>query len=321
MAKHSLPSHAPSLLAGLIFFLLPALASAQGGAGESLRGRVVRDGTGIAGVAVELHRVTPDASGVVDRSATGADGTFEFRLPPVDTVGFTVFFATAEHGSVRHFGRPLHPSDPKVDYVVEVYDTTSAPQTPVRLARRDLVFLPQSDGSWEVNEILRLHNAGERTVVSGSGTPTATVDLPPAAADFQAGDGDAPTDQVRRMGDRVLLLMPILPGDREIFLRYRLPARPASAEVGARSPADSVNVFVRQPAPSLTVQGLSPVEMVDVEGERFLRYAGAGGEPGAVVVAWAAPSAPPVDPVVAALAVTVTVLLVGGAAAYRNRAA
>jgi hypothetical protein len=308
---------APSLLAGLLFFLTVAPALAQESA--DLRGRVLLAGAGAPGVDVEVHRVTTAESGVVARTTTDAQGRFRLRLPPADSTGFTVYFATAEYGAVRHFGRPLHPSDDRSDYTVEVFDTTSTPARPVRVGRRDLVLLPHNDGSWEVNEIIRLRNDGPLTVVSTDGRPVAEVDLPEHAAAFEAGDGDAPTDQVQRMGNRALLLMPVLPGTREIFFRYRLPARPAVLALGGAIRADSMHLYVQQPAPRIEVAGAAPADIIQVDGDRFLQYATTGTSSEPIRVTWSAAGAAPVSPVVAGLAATLMVLLAGGAVALRNR--
>jgi hypothetical protein len=319
--NHRLVPGAPSLLAGLIFLLVAATLHAQDGPRESLDGRVTLADRGVSGVEVELHRVTQATSGVIDRITTDADGRFRFTLPPLDTTGFTVYFATAEHGSVRYFGRPIHPGEDPGDYRVAVFDTTSAPTAAPRVSRRDLVLISQQDGSWEVNEIVRLLNPGTRTVVSASGMPTAEVDLPGGATAFEAGDGEDPAELVQRMGDRVLLLLPLIPGERELFFRYRLPARPSRTELAMRAPADTMNVFVRQPAPRLTVDGLRPSEIIQVEGERFLQYSSPeSGPAGTISIQWQS-GGPPVSPVSAAVALTAVVLLAGGVMAFRNRSA
>jgi hypothetical protein len=313
-------ARAPLLFAGL-FLLLINPAAAQDTPPEELRGQIVLAGAGVGGVEVELHRVTTATSGVVGRTTSDESGRFNFRLPPVEAGTFSVVFATAEFKTVRYFGRTLHPNDEQGEYRIEVYDTTSSPASPVRIARRDMVLLPQQDGSWEVNEIVRLFNPGRQTVVSGSGLPTVQVDIPERAAAFEAGDGDTPADQVQRMGDRVLLLIPLLPGEREIFFRYRLPTRPASMTLALRTLPDTMNLFVRQPSPRLTVEGLLPSELLQVEGERFLQYTTREGPPRSeIALRWHGSTGPPVNPVTAAVALTIVVLIGGGVAAYRNRA-
>ena len=107
--------HAAALLRKLTF-LLPTTLLLVGGAAPALaqgtlQGRVEKDSAGVADVAVMLHRVTRDSAGAVSASRSGPGGAFSFTLPPADTAGFTVFFATAEYQGVRYFGPPLHSGD------------------------------------------------------------------------------------------------------------------------------------------------------------------------------------------------------------------
>jgi hypothetical protein len=285
---------------------------------QSLSGRVVLDGAGVPDVEVALHRVTPDTSGVRAIARTGTDGSFDFSLPAADTAGFTVYFVTADHRTVRYFGAPVHPGDSPEDYVVEVRDTTSAADGAVRMARRDLVLVPHVDGGWEINEVVRLRNTGSRTIVSRGGMPTWSMAIPAGVQEFEAGAGDLPTEQIQRMGDRVLLVAPIVPGDREIFLRYRIPGGRA-AELATGSAMDSMNLFVQQPAPRVTVSGMRPVEVVTVEGRRYLQLTGSAlAADRALRMEWER-YAPPVDPVLAGVGAAVLLVLVGAGAAVRNR--
>jgi hypothetical protein len=286
-------------------------------------GRVVKGADGVPGVPVTIHRVTQDSSGVVAQLRSDPSGTFRFTLPPVDTTaGFAVFFATADYQAVRYFGAPLHRDEPRTDYRVVVYDTTSeaAAAQSIRTVRRDLVMLPTSDGGWEVNEVVRLRNTGDRTLVSASGMPTWGFHIPAAATDFEAGEGEAQGGEVSRMGDRVLVLASLVPGDRELFVRYRLPGD-AERELSVAGPADTLNVFVRQPAAPLTVQGATRTQEVEAQGERFMQYGALGLAEGASLrVSWSG-TGPPVDPIVAAVALTLLLLAGGSWAALRGRRA
>lgn len=285
---------------------------------ETLGGRVVHDGAGVADADIALHRVTPDSSGIRATSRSADDGSFSFTLPPADTTGFTVYFVTADHLGVRYFGAPVHPGDAPGEYLVEVRDTTSAAGDALRVARRDLVLLPHADGGWEANEVLRLRNSASRTIVSAGGMPTWTMSLPEGLEEFEAGAGDLPEDQIQRMGDRLLLVSPIVPGEREIFLRYRIP-RGREAELAAGSPIDSFNLFVKQPSPGVTVSGMRPVEVVTVEGKRFLQLSGADLDADAPLrMEWQS-STPPIDPVLAGVGAAVLVVLIGAGAAFRYR--
>ena len=283
---------------------------------ERLSGTVVLEGSPVASVPVTLHRVTADTSGVIGSTTTDASGGFTFELPPPARGSFTVFFATAEHRSVRYFGEPVHPGDNPDSYLVELRDTTSAGDA-LRISRRDIVLIPHADGGWEVNEVVRLMNTGTRTVVSAGGMPTWEMGLPAGAGEFEAGAGDLPTDQVRRMGDRMLLLAPVLPGEREIFLRYRMPPA-GSADLPVGTAMDSINFFVQQPAPGLTIAGVRPVDMITVEGQRFVQMSAAGLAADSVLrMRWKGGSAP-IDPVWAGVGASLLFVLVGAGAAVRN---
>jgi hypothetical protein len=307
-------------LAALMSPLPLAAQSGPGAPATELLGRVHRGPAPVAGAEVTLHRVSPSASGPVGRAVTDAGGQFRFALPATDTAAFVVFFATVEHQSVRYFGPPVHEREIGAGYAVEVFDTTSTVQPGVvRTARRDLVMIPQTDGGWTVNEIVRVHNAGDRTLVSADGMPTWEIRLPQGAVEFEAGEGDVAPDEVRLMGDRVLLVGALVPGERELFLRYRLPATARGTVLPVQAPVDSMNLFVRQPGPTVTATGMTSTKTLTVEGEQFVQYGAANLPAGTDVrLRWESAGAAPVDPVWAGLAVTVMVLAVGTVAALRR---
>lgn len=311
---------AVALALAALAFASPLIAqSGPGAVGSELTGRVHRANAPVAGAEVTLHRVSSSASGAVGRAVTDAAGRFRFTLPAADTAAFEVFFTTVEHQSVRYFGPPVHDREMAAAYAVEVFDTTSsvAPGV-VRTARRDMVMIPQTDGGWTVNEIVRVRNAGDRTLVSADGMPTWETRLPEGAVEFEAGEGDVAPDEVMLMGDRVLLVGALVPGERELFLRYRLPASARGATIPLPASVDSMNVFVRQPGPVVTPTGLANTKTLTVEGERFVQYSSADLPAGADVrLTWESRDAAPVDPVWAGLAVTVLVLAAGTAAALR----
>lgn len=299
-----------------------ALVPVPIGAQEELRGRIVQAEEGVSGVEVELHRVTRDTAGVVARTRSGANGEFRVALPPRDTLGFTVYFATATHLGARYFGAPLHPNDTWDDYAITVYDTVSV--TPgdaaVRVQRRDLILIPESGGAWEVNELFRVVNHAQRTLIGAEGKAIWEFEVPAQATDFELGEGEFGGADLVRMGNRVLLTAPLVPGPRELYVRYRIP-RSADPELAVpiATATDVFNVLVQQPAPAVTVAGLSPSDPLDVEGRRFATYIGAHLEPGAAIALSWDSTGPPVDPRTAALATVGAFLLLGAAVAVRQR--
>jgi hypothetical protein len=118
----------------------------------------------------------------------------------------------------------------------------------------------------------------------------------------------------------VLLLTPVIPGARDLFIRYRIPARPAEATFQLPAEVDTLNLFVQQPSHLTSIEGLSSTRMVEAEGQQFLQYSGFDIAPGTNInLTWSAGDAPPVDPRVAAVIVTVLLLIAGVWAAVRNK--
>lgn len=302
--------------------LSAAAALSQTPADRVLAGTVELDKSPVSGVPVTLHRVTSEASGPVGTQVTDGDGSFRFALPAADSAQFEVFFATAEYLSVRYFGQPVHGGSAPSSYTVAVYDTTSSLPGAVSVARRDIVLIPETEGGWEANEIIRLHNSADRTLVSRNGLPTWEMRLPEGITDFQAGEGELTASEVARMGDRVMLISSVLPGDREIYLRYRIPIELEQAILPVGTPTDTFHVFVGQPSPGVEVGGMVSTNVVEVQGQRFVQYGTTDLDSGAeITLEWEAPASPPVAPETAGGIAAIVVLLLGSWFAIRSRGA
>ncbi len=315
-----------------LVFALAALSSPA--AAQTLAGRVTRAGTPAPGLEVELHRVTRNTRGPVAKVASGPGGTFSIPLPAVqDTAGFTVFFATAIADGVRYFGPVVHGGAGDTNYRIEVFDTTTSRATAdsVRVTRRDVVMIPGSEGGWEVAELVRVDNRARRTLVPDATRPLFGIAIPKGSTAFEAGDGggegaEVPQAGARqnpgeivRVGDRVWVAAPLVPGARDFIFRYRLPATPRQATLPVEHATDSVNLYVRQPAPAIEVAGLGSSRPFAVEGEQFLLFTGAGMRAGSKVgLDWRGPTPSPVDPRWAALGLTALVLAAGAWLAVRR---
>lgn len=295
----------------------PGQASAQ-----RLLGTVRLGERGVDSVPVSLHRVTSDSAGVVSTDSTRDSGRFSFRLPAVaQDAGFTVFFVTAEYRGIRYFGRALHPGEAQDGYTVSVYDTASAPAAGqgIRVSRRDVVLVPREAGGWEVNEILRLHNPGERTLVASRPGDVWRARIPSNATEFEVGGGEIDADDVTRMGDLLLLSAPLVPGTQELFFRYRVPPTD-TLRLPLDQPTGEMNLLVREPAPPLRVEGLAATDTLQAEGERFLRYTGSDLTAAATVtVATASAPLGPISPPLAGAGAAAVLLGVGTWIALRRR--
>ncbi|MGH7459126.1 MAG: hypothetical protein ACREKN_08635 [Longimicrobiaceae bacterium] len=281
-----------------------------------------KGGLPVAGAPVELHRVREDTAGVVASAVSDAAGSFAFDLPPAGGDGFDVYFATAGYLGVRYFGAALHRDDPSpAAYLIEVFDTLTATLEPgeTRLERREVMLVPDGRGGWEVSELLRVINPGQRTLMPGSRMFVWSFELPAGVVGFEVGQGELSPGEVERVGDRVILTRPLPPGARELFMRYRLPAGKGSARLPVSHPTGRLNLFTPEDD-SPRVGGLGFAGRVSAEGERLLRYTAAELEPGAELsLRWSTPAPPPLDPALAAALVTGVVLLGGGWAASRRR--
>lgn len=317
-------------LAVRLAFVLPfLLAPSAPVAAQSIAGSVVRGGAPAPSARVELHRVTRNSRGAIDATVAGADGRFAFRLPAVrDTAGFTVFFATALSDGVRYFGPVVHGGAGDSAYRIEVFDTTSARGAvdSVRVARRDVVLVPGGAGGWEVAELVRIQNRSGRTIVPDATRPLFGIAIPAASSEFETGDeetgaattGQSPTDVVR-VGNRVWVAAPLVPGDRDLIFRYRIPSKPQQLELPLDQATDSLNVYVRQPAPDVEITGLAEGKPFAAEGENFLLFSGGGLRSGGKVgIDWRGPKPAPVDPRWAAVAAAVLVLVAGAWLAVRR---
>jgi hypothetical protein len=319
--------------AGRLALVFALAAWASPAAAQTLAGVVTRSGAPAPGLEVELHRVTRNTRGPVAKVSTGPGGAFSIPLPPVqDTAGFTVFFATAVADGVRYFGPVVHGGAGDTNYRIEVFDTTTSRATvdSVRVTRRDVVMIPGSEGGWEVAELVRVDNRARRTLVPDATRPLFGIAIPKGSTAFEAGDGGdgsgSPQAGVRqapgeivRVGDRVWVAAPLVPGERDFIFRYRLPARPQQATLPVEHATDSVNVYVKQPSPDMEVVGLGDSRPFAVEGEQFLLFSGAGMRAGSRVgLDWRGPMPSPVDPRWAALGLTAVVLAAGTWLAVRR---
>lgn len=305
----------------LLMALLAAAVPPGGWTQEALAGRVLKQGQPVAGAPVTLHQVSRDTAGAIAETVSDASGRFLLALPRADTAaGFNVFFATAEHLGTRYFGSPVHPGEHPADYAIAVFDTATAqPGTDkVRLVRRDIVLFPQPDGGWEVNEVLLFANSHSRTLVAPTGVPTWEFRIPGGVAAFEAGEGSFDPDRVVRMGERVLLLAPLIPGRHQMTVRYRLAPTTQRAEFDLAQPADSLRVLVQQPSPRITVEGLAPAAAVRAETMEFAQFAAGQLPPGhRIRLSWRG-SAPPIDPRGAAVTTAALLLLGAVVVAVRN---
>ncbi len=277
-------------------------------------GRVVRtvndDSVPVPLARVLLHRVGRSAQGPVDSVVADRAGRFRFRFVP-DTAA--VYLASTRYAGIEYFSPAIHtnPALPDTALAIVVSDTSSA--APVGLEARHLVVAePGQDGNRGVLDLIILRNQGDRTRVADDSThPSWSAPLPSGTFGFEPGEGDVSPDALRRVGNRLELIAPIAPGEKQLIIQYGLPASNRSMELPFEEPAGLVNVLVADRGARVSGGALVPADTEVIQGRTYHRWMGAVPAGATVRIRLAGPGQAPrwVLPVlVAALAV---VLLVG----------
>ncbi len=309
-----------ALVVSFPFLMMAVPAPAQeSAAARQLAGQVVLGGAPIAGAPVSLHEVSSGGSGEVATGITDEQGSFLLDRATAGETDFAFYFATAEYESVTFFGPILRADETPDRYVVEVFDTATVLPQPVRVIARHMVLIPENTGSWEVNEILRVVNPTSLALVSPDGSAAWSFSIPDGVTDFEVGPGDVLPHELALMENRVLHLTPLIPGSREVLIRYRLPADASPSVLPISEPTDTFNLYVRQPAHLSGVTGLQSQRMVDLENEQYLQYSATALPVGEEIgMRWSRPGAP-IDPVKAAVGLTALILGAAAVVAFRNR--
>jgi hypothetical protein len=266
--------------------LAPSDAASSGTAQVEVRpeleGRVLLGERPLGGVQVVLHHVSADSAGELDSVPSGADGAFRFRLPGVPDPGARgrVFFASVRHEGVLYFGPALsRPIQLDSLYVIRAFDTVTAPTVGAELevAVRYLI-LEEGAESWQVTDLFEVVVDAGGTLVAQDGGVTWSHPLPDGAREsdpFGAPDlegGEQGGAQV--LDGRAVVRAALSPGTRQFVVRYEVPSLDGLA-IPFTAGAGEVELLVREPAPDLAMNGLEPIEAVEMEpGVVYRRYAG-----------------------------------------------
>ncbi len=259
------------MIAALVGMLAAMQVAAQAPAVVPVRGQAIRvvgqDTTPAVGARVDLHRVGPDAQGVIDSAVTGVNGSFAF-LARVDSGD--VLLVSARWQGVEYFAAPVILGEP---VEVAVLDTSSA--APVSIAARHVIIGgPAADGTRDVVDLVVLRNQGGRTRVgTGPGSPSFRMPTPPRVANLRVGDGDFSPEAFEHEGDELRLLGPVPPGDRQFFLEYQIPPGARALDLPLVPAPDTLTVLAEEGDLRLpgSMQGAGTEAMV---GSEFTRWSG-----------------------------------------------
>ncbi len=247
------------------------IAARAGGTVLRLAGR---DSIPVRNTRVILHRVARAAQGPIDSLTTDAAGRFRFRFR-ADTSA--VYLVSARYGGIEYFSPPVHLNPARPDTLIRVLVSDTSSAAPLELEARHLVIAaPGEDGSRTVLDLSILRNAGDRTRVgSDSSTPTWTAPLPRGSIGLDVGQGDYSPDAVARRGDRLVLLAPVAPGEKQVIVQYALPSGLTEVRLPIEDSVGTVNVLLAERAATVSGAGLAPADTEVIEGRTYRRWAGA----------------------------------------------
>ncbi|HEX5632240.1 MAG TPA: hypothetical protein VFX50_03395, partial [Gemmatimonadales bacterium] len=229
----------------------------------------------IAGPVV-LHKLAMATQGPVDTVRTGADGRFAFRVAP-DTAA--IFLLSSRFAGIEYFSRPLRVQPGLGDSVaVEVHDTSST--APVTLTGRYLLVSRATQGGRRsVLDLLIVRNPGPLTrAAADSAAPTWTVPLPKDAGDLDAGEGEFSAAAFEQDGDSLRYLAPVLPGERQLVVRYTVPAG-GTLEFPTLPVAESLVVMLEEREARVTTDGFARADSTVIDGQTYWRWVGRGDVP------------------------------------------
>lgn len=265
---------------------LAVWAVLQGGGGDlTVQGRVVRvdggDTVAVAGTMVLLHRVGAETQGVVD--SVRSDGAGHYRIRAALDSG-VVWLVSARHQGLDYFAPPVDPALAAAGGSVDIEVSDIDPTAPIGIVSRHLIVGgPAPDGTRDVVDLVVLRNASGRTrAMPDSTIPSWQLALPPFAANIRLGDADFTPDRFDLHGDTLFLHAPIPPGDRQFFLQYQIAPSSRRFAIPLDQPIETMTVLAEESA----VQVGAPLVRADereMDGRRFVRWAGAFAGPEGVM--------------------------------------
>ena len=243
----------------------------------TLAGRVLRvrgaDTVPLPGIRVVAHRVGADRQGPLDSLRSDARGRFAFRVAHPDTAA--MYVVSTMYAGIGYFSAPFaQGSRAGADSIVlAVFDTSSA-GAPLDVAVRHLVVSApdRADGSRDVLDIVQVANPGTTTLVARDSAPTWHMQLPRGIESFRVGEGDVPSEAVRRAGDSILVRAPFPPGIKQVVGIYVVPQGMRTLRVPIDQPTARLEVLVEDSLASASGAALAAANPLQLEGRTFRHF-------------------------------------------------
>lgn len=214
--------------------------------------------------------------GEIDSIRVSPDGSFAFRLPSVPDPGRSeVYFASVRHQGILYFGSAIHlPIQLDSLYQIQAYDTVLAPPegSAIPVQARN-VFLEEDESGWQVTDLFQLRNDETRTLVAREGGAVWRYPLPSTARDPTVSDATSAAVGTSFEDGHIIVRAALPPGERLFVIRYSVPD--PFLEIPLPGSTGGLEVLVKEPAPPLTIAGLTMADRVELEpGSTYRRYSG-----------------------------------------------
>ena len=278
-----------ALLLPMLLFSLSSPALAAEPASGVIEGQLVNGtagGSSVAGQTVTLTTYIGDAETGKSAVKSGADGRFVFN--GLSTASGNSYEVKLRYQEADYTGRRLSLADNETTQstTLTVYDSTDSDSAISITAAHTIIYL--GAGNLEVVEYLIFTNASDRSYV-GSGEITSTgskrtLKLPPLpaeATDLQYG-GELIVGRVLPDSNGLFDTSAVLPGEKLIAYSYKVSYNSGSYKFSQKVyyPIASYNFLVQGETTKATSSRLSPGQVVDFQGIKFVSLSGSALAPG-----------------------------------------
>lgn len=184
------------------------------------------NGSSVGGVTVQLMSLLPSGEALPVASAA-ADSNGAFRLERINTdssLSYQVRVAFAA-GEFRSRILSFAPNIAQLNADIQVFDTTADPAATKFTSV--VTIIERSDQKLVIGQSIGVTNASDRAYIGtapNEGAPrrSLAIPLPPGVDSVQYLDGLTPEEATLEAAG-IFFLVPLLPGPREILLRYSIP--------------------------------------------------------------------------------------------------
>ena len=304
-------------------YLLAVKVKPDTGTGGTITGKVIdkSNETEVAGAKVKLTSFMGDKETGSTDSETGKDGSYKFSALPWDRS----YMVTVEHGGAEYSTDKLvfYPDEDVKTLELPVYEPTDSSEG-ISITQAHMIVQITEEGL-SIADLSEFDVKGNKMYVGGAELAdgkkeTLKFSLPKDAANLNFIQGLTPEGAVRTAAG-LSDTASVPPGSKSVVFAYTVPLNSGggSIEKTIEYPTGSYLLLVTKTKEQVTVDGLDGGDVVTIEKQEFVRWAGENLAPGhKITVKFVNPEAWKENILYAGL--VVLVLVVAGGIFYSSRA-